>query len=79
MKKSELKILAEKLSESLIKSLPEDLKINETKTGKTISRHLKHLLKKLNIQNFKENRKAEKLKKKKTASVKKSASPKNKA
>lgn len=79
MKKNELKKLSEKISESLIKSLPEDLKINGTKTGKTISRHMKHLLKKLNAQSFKEIRKLEKAKKKKSATAKKSASPKSKA
>ncbi len=79
MKKNELKKLTEKISESLIKSLPDDLKINSTKSVKTISRHVKHLLKKLNAQNLKEKRKAEKAKKKKSASAKKSASPKSKA
>lgn len=79
MKKNELKKLAEKISETLIKSLPNDLKINETKSQKTIIRHLKHLLRKLNAQNIKEKKKAEKAKRKNTAKTKKAAATKNKA
>jgi hypothetical protein len=70
MKKNELKKLAEKISESLLKSLPDDLKINKDKSGKTVARHLRHLLRKLHAQNLKEKRKAEKAKKKKTATTK---------
>lgn len=79
MKKNELKKLTEKISGVLIKSLPEDLKNNEAKSEKTIARHLKHLLRKLNAQNLKEKRKAEKSKKKKTTSSKKAAASKSKA
>jgi DNA-binding CsgD family transcriptional regulator len=78
MKKNELKKLNEKISEVLIKSLPEELKINEAKSEKTIVRHLKHLLRKLNAQNLKEMKKAEKSKKESTA-LKKVAASKSKA
>lgn len=73
MKKNDLKKLTEKISETITKSLPDDLKINESKTGKTIIRHLKHLLKKLNAQNLKEKRKADKAKKKKAPAKKSKA------
>lgn len=78
MKKNELKKLNKKISEVLIKSLPEELKINEAKSEKTIVRHLKHLLRKLKAQNLKEMKKAEKSKKESTA-LKKVAASKSKA
>ncbi|MBL7929945.1 MAG: hypothetical protein JNL47_10815 [Bacteroidia bacterium] len=65
MKKNELKKLSEKISGVLIKTLPEEMKSNGAKTEKTVSRHLKHLLRKLNAQSLKEIRKMDKAKRKK--------------
>jgi hypothetical protein len=68
MKPSEQKKIIINLTGRILEWLPQELKLSNVKAERTILRHVRHLIRKLEAQHYKETRRAARMTRKKKSS-----------